>query len=133
MLVDPSQHLLRQGDCPLLLAGQHRRVGGPPQDLKPVERQLVGRSSDAIPDLERALVVQPRIRERAKLLCRGPGADRGGERLRHLPRRVPVVGELRGAGGLRSREVGMLAQRPGEPQMVASPLAGQQVCIDRFS
>ena len=27
----------------------------------------------------------------------------------------------------------MLAERPGEPQMEASPLAGQQVCIDRFS
>ena len=93
MFVDPREHVMRESDCALLLAGHQRPFGRPSQDLEPLERQLAVCGSHEIPDLQRTLVVQPRLAERAKILCRGPSAEERGQRRRQLTRRVPVVGE----------------------------------------
>ena len=83
----------------------------------------------AVPELQRALVVGPRIRVRVHGVSCQAGLDRRFERPREVVGRVPVVGEL-GRPGRPAVEPCCGGQRRRKRRVEPGSLAGEQVVID---
>ena len=94
------------------------------------------RRRDAVPQLQRSLVPRERLGERVAHFGRVGGAERGIERARQVVRGIPVIGELRRDARVRGQvpvpSGRRRLDRPGERGMQPSPLAGQQVVVDRI-
>ena len=126
--IDEPDRLLDRGDgaVRVLEAGDACQ---PPQDLDPVLAETRLGVGDLVPELDRALVLVLRLRERIARLGVLGGGHRCGQRTRQVVGRVPVIRELRGVGHPRGRA---RLEGPGERGMEPSPLPGEEIVVDRL-
>ncbi len=124
-LVQIGQALLGQLHGAGVAARQARRLGRPLQQRVQVQPGQAGRIRRVRPAPQRPLVVRVGLGRRERRARRLTGTHGRHERLGHLARRVPVVGQLgrRGPAG----------QQPRDPGVGLPALAGQQVGVDRLA
>ncbi len=99
--------------------------------VEPGERLRIG---DGGPQLEGALEVGAGVGGGSHLVRFEPGSDGGGEGVRLLTRRVPVVGEQRppdmfGAAG----QIGLCREHGGGRLVQPLALAGEQLVVHGFA
>ena len=125
-----------QRDRPLGAAGVGGRLGGPSEQLDPVEARR--RGWGPLPQLQRTLEVVLGLGEGVAPLGGQAGLDRGRQGPRQVVGGVPVPGQLRGkrrvgtgVARVRLAEPGAARrQRAGQAAVQAGPLAGQEPAVN---
>jgi hypothetical protein len=114
--------------------GQSNRVGGPGEQVNPVQPGRPARLGHQRPQLQGALEVAGRLRERVGALGGKPGLHPGRQRPGGFAGRVPVNGQL-GSGRRRSglAKLGPAGQRVGAGGVQPGALAWQEVSLDDFT